>query len=398
MPARLILAPGKDKALRAGYPWAFANQIARLDGEARTGDIVEVAAHDGTVFGRGFFHTGSLIAFRFLTRDLTRPIDTTFWHERLARAISLRESFFAGATHARLAYAEADGLPGTIVDRYGEVVTFTTLSAGMEQRRDAILDALESLVHPACVVERNENPLRAKDGLSQSSGVLRGEYPGPVEIEEGGARFRVDVLGGLKTGFFLDQREHRHAVGRFARGRAVLDVCCADGGFGLHAAVGGAASVRFLDASADALDRARENAELTGLDASTLAFERADALQRLGDMVDEGQRYGLVVLDPPAFAKSRQHADEAEKAYQRLNISGFRLLEPGGFLATASCSQAVSEADFLRIVRYSARRANVRLRLVYRGGQPPDHPILDAMPETHYLKFFVFQTLDDETP
>ncbi len=390
---KITLKPGKDRAVRQGYPWAFQNQIARADGNPQTGDVVALHAAGGDFLGRGFYHATSLIGVRLVTRDAEVAIDRAFFEEKLRSALALREAFFAGSQHYRLAYGESDGLPGTTLDRYGDVVAFTTLCYGMEQRREMLLDALEAVAGPLTIVERNDHPLRAKDDLPQSTGVLRGTYGGPQKVEEDGVVYEVDVLGGLKTGFFLDQRLNRQIVRRLAKGRRVLDVFCADGGFGLHAAKGGAASVRFLDSSQDALDRARRNAELSGLDASTLAFERADALEKLGRMVDEQQHYDLVVLDPPAFAKSRRHADEAMKAYQRINITGFQLLAPGGILATASCSQAVSEADFLKAVRYSARKAGVALRQLYRGEQSPDHPILDAMPETEYLKFYVFQVV-----
>lgn len=394
---RVTLRRGKDKALRGGYPWVFANQIAGVDGAPATGDVVEIAGADGTVYGRGFYHADSLIAVRFLTRDLDAAIDGAFFHDRLARALRLREAAFPGERHYRLAFAEADGLPGTVVDRYGDVLSWSTLAYGMDARRELLLDALEALVGPRAIVERNDVPLRAKDGLPQRQGVVRGADPGPVRLEEDGVVFDVDVVGGPKTGFFLDQRLHRRVVRRFAPGRRVLDVFSADGGFGLHAAAAGAAAVHLMDSSEPALARARANAEASGL-ADRITTEAADALDRLEVLADAGTSYDLIVLDPPAFAKSRRHVDAALKAYQRININAFRMLPPGGVLATASCSQAVSEDDFLKAVRYSARKAEAPLRLLYRGTQPPDHPVLDAMPETHYLKFYVFGRLGDEVP
>ncbi len=394
---RVTLKRKQEKQLQHGYPWVFGNQIAKVSGSPSSGDLVEIADSEGRVYGRGFYHRESIIAVRFLTTDLDRPVDTAFFKERLERALSLRTAAFPEATHYRLAFSESDGLPGTIIDRYGDVYTFSTLSLGMDQRRDQILEALDALVHPAAVVERNDNALRAKDNLPESTGVLRGTYDAPVMIEEGGLRFAVDVLGGAKTGFFLDQRLHREAVRRFAPGRRVLDVFSADGGFGLHAAAAGAERVHMIDASQAALDRAAANAERNGL-GDKITYEQTDALQRLGAMVEEGHQYDLIILDPPAFAKSRRHAEAAAKAYQRINILALQMLPPGGILATASCSQAVSEADFLKIVRYAARRSDSPLRLLYRGSQPPDHPVLESMPETHYLKFYVFQKLSDEVP
>jgi 23S rRNA (cytosine1962-C5)-methyltransferase len=386
----VTLRPHKEKDLREGYPWVFANQIAGVSGRPARGDVVAVRAADGTPLGQGFYHEASLIAVRMLTNDATTSIDDDFFRQRLEAAFRLRTSCFPDATHYRLAFSESDGLPGTVIDRYGDVLTWTTLCYGMEQRREVLLDALEALVHPTAIVERNDGALRAKDHLPEAKGVLRGQYDGPVEIEEHGVRFRVDVLDGPKTGFFIDQRLHRSMLRTFAPGRRVLDVCCADGGFGLLAAAAGAASVHLLDISAAALIRAQHNANRNGLAVRT---EQADALERLGQMVQEDARYDLIILDPPGFARSRRHLEEAVHAYQRLNINALQLLEPDGLLATASCSQALEEAAFLKLVRYSARKAGTGLRLLYRGGQPPDHPILLSMPETHYLKFFVFQKM-----
>lgn len=384
----VTLRPHKEKDLREGYPWVFANQVASTTGHPARGAVVTVLTANGTPCGQGFYHDTSLIAVRMLTHDATTPIDDDFFRQRLAHALKLRTSVFAGATHYRLAFSESDGLPGTIIDRYGDVLTWTSLCYGMEQRREMLLDALETLVHPAAIIERNDVALRAKDALPEHRGVLRGNYDAPVEIEEQGVRFLVDVLEGPKTGFFIDQRLHRAMIRTFAPGRRVLDVCCADGGFGLLAAAAGATRVDLLDVSAPALERAQRNAAHNGL---TVHTEQADALERLGQLVQEGRRYDLLILDPPGFARSRRHLDEAIRAYQRLNINALQLLEPDGILATASCSQALEEAAFLKLVRYCARKAGTGLRLLYRGGQPPDHPILESMPETHYLKFFVFQ-------
>lgn len=394
---RITLRRKQDKALRRGYPWVFSNQIEDITGQPSSGDVVEIAGADGTVYGLGLYHSTSLIAARFLTRDPHATIDAAFFEERLRRALAYREAAFQGVDHYRLVYSESDGLPGTVIDRYGDVLTWSTLSYGMEQRRDVILDALESMIKPRAIIERNDNPLRAKDDLPEAKGVLRGSYEGPVSIEEHALTFRIDPLNGPKTGYFMDQRHHRALMRRFARGRRVLDVFCADGGFGLHAAAGGAASVHMLDTSNQALERVLDNAEQNGL-RDQVTVEQADALDRLGEMTGEGRTYDLIILDPPAFAKSRRHVEFATKAYQRININAFQMLPPGGILATASCSQAVSEDDFLKIVLYAARKTGSQLRQLYRGTQPPDHPILESMPETHYLKFYVFQKLGDELP
>ncbi|HLT45841.1 MAG TPA: class I SAM-dependent rRNA methyltransferase [Rubricoccaceae bacterium] len=401
---RLVFKPGKDKQLRRGYPWVFANQVARVEGAPARGDVVEVASAAGEVYGQALYHDRSLIAGRFLTSDAERAVDEAFFRERVEQAVARRRAVYPDATHVRLVFGESDGLPGTVVDRYGPpgysggVLTFTTLSYGMEQRREWLLDALEDLLRPDAVVERNDVPLRTKDGLEERTGVLRGAYDGEVEIEESGVVFSVDVLAGPKTGFFIDQRENRAAVARFAAGRRVLDVFCADGGFGLLAARAGADHVHFLDVAPAALERVRANALRNGLE-DRISTEAADALDRLGDLAAQREAgYDLVVLDPPGFAKSRRQVEAAVKAYQRINISALRLLPPGGLLATASCSQALSEDDFLKLLHYCARKAGVHLRRLYRGEQPPDHPSLEAMPETRYLKCYLFEVVGDALP
>ncbi|MEX2399441.1 MAG: class I SAM-dependent rRNA methyltransferase [Rhodothermales bacterium] len=394
---RITLKKNKDKYLRRGHPWVFANLIAEESGDPGRGDVVEIADHSGDVLGKGLYHDESLIAVRFLTADAGQAVDDAFFRQRIERALALRRQVYGDATHYRLAFSESDGLPGTIIDRYGDVLTWTTLSYGMDARREGMLDALEDLLHPTAIIQRDDAPLREKDGLEQAVGVLRGSYDGPVEIVEDDVTFVVDVLHGPKTGFFLDQRDHRRSVRRFAAGRSVLDVFCADGGFGLHTAAGGATHVDMLDSSSTALDRARRNAERNSL-ADRMSFIEADALEQLGEMAEAGKTYDLIILDPPGFAKSRRQVDQAMKAYQRINITAMQMLSPGGILATSSCSQAVDEADFLKAVEYSVRRSGSRTRTLYRGYQPADHPVLPTMPETHYLKFFVLQKLGDEVP
>jgi 23S rRNA (cytosine1962-C5)-methyltransferase len=394
---RITLRRNKEKDLRRGYPWVFANQIDDVSGSPESGDVVEIASSTGTLYGRGLYHSDSLIAVRFLTSDVSRPIDAGFFRERLERALAIRRQTFGDSSHYRLINSESDGLPGTIIDRYGDVLTWSTLSFGMAQRRDVILDALEELLAPRAIVERNDAPLREKDSLEETSGVIRGSYDEPIEIQEEGVSFLVDVLKGPKTGFFIDQRINRQFLRRFARGRRTLDVFCADGGFGLHAAAAGAESVHMIDSSGTALERARCNAERNGL-LDKVTFEAAEALDRMGEMVDEGASYDLIILDPPAFAKSRRQVAQATKAYQRINITALQMLRPGGLLATSSCSQAISEDDFVKIVDYSVRRSGSVVRTLHQGFQSPDHPVLPSMPETRYLKFFVHEKMRDEIP
>jgi 23S rRNA (cytosine1962-C5)-methyltransferase len=388
---RATLRPRQEKQVLRDYPWIFSNQIASVEGAA-TGDIVAAFTSDGRPLGQGFYHADSLIAVRLITSDPDVHIDGPFFGRRINQALALRQTFFRGDSHYRLIFSESDGFPGTIVDRYGDTLTWTCLCFGMEQRRDELLDILEDRLQPAAIVERNDVWLRAKDGMAERKGVIRGQYTGPTRIVESGLAFDVDVVEGPKTGFFLDQRLHRAFVGRLASGRTVLDVFCADGGFSLHAAAGGAASVLALDVSEKAIARAIHNAALNDL-TERIAFAPCDALDEMERLREQGRRFDLIVLDPPAFAKSRRHLEAAIGAYQRINITAFQLLNPGGILATSSCSHALDEKEFGKIVRYAAQKAGVSLRLLHRGCQPPDHPVLDAMPETHYLKFLVVQTV-----
>lgn len=394
---RVTLRPSKDKYLQRGYPWVFKNQIEQIDGDPATGDVVEIAGAGGEVYGRGFYHADAVIAVRFLTTNLDRPIDEAFFRDRLLKALALRDAAFAGATHARLVYSESDALPGTLVDRYGDVLTWTTICAGMDRRRDLLLDLLEELVAPKAIIERNDAWLRGKDKLPEQTGVLRGSFEGVAEIEEHGVRFHVDPLHGAGTGFPIVHRAHRDLVRRLAARRRVLDVFCGEGGFSVAAACGGAEHVHGLDVSNLALERAEHNAALNDV-ADRFSIEQAEALDRIGKLVTEQPGYDFVILDPPPFAQSRRQVDDATRSYQRLNISALQLLPPGGLLATASSSPALSEDDFETLIDYSARKAGARLRLLHRGHQPADYPVLASMPETQYLSFYVFEKLADELP
>jgi 23S rRNA (cytosine1962-C5)-methyltransferase len=385
-----------ESGLSRGYPWIFANQVAKATGGPVTGDAVRIESSEGTALGLGLYHESSQIRVRFVTSDVQADVDRVF-AERVRRAFEFRSRTFADFSAWRLLHGESDGVPGTVVDRYGDVLVWSTVCAGIERRRERLLDVLEELVRPRAIVQRDDNWLRAKDGLEEARGVLRGALGGPVLVEEAGLALEVDVLDGPKTGAFLDQRFHRIALRRFASGRRVLDAFCADGGFGLHAAAAGAAEVLAVDSSAAALQRAARNAERNGLRAP-FSFERANLLDRIVTLVEEGRSFDLVVLDPPAFAKSRKHVDAAVRSYQLLNINALRLLPPGGILATSSCSTALPEKDFEKILRYSAQKAECRVRLLLRGSQPADHPVLPSMPETAYLKFVVLQKLGDELP
>ena len=386
---RVVLRRGKEKHLRRGHPWVFRDVVEQVSGDPGIGDVVSVATAEGEVLGQGLFHPESWIQVRILTREPDADVEELL-RQRVRDAVAQRDRWFGPESAARLLFSESDGVPGTVVDRYGDVLAWSTICAGIERRRDSLLDVLEECCRPAAIVQRDDQWLRAKDGLQEQRGVLRGSLPEVVEIQEEGLHFRVDVLRGPKTGFFLDQRFHRARARIYAREQRVLDVFCADGGFGLHAAAAGAREVWAIDSSQPALERARWNAERNGL-AERFHFERADALERLHQLREAGERFGLIILDPPAFARGRRESERALRAYQSLNIEALRMLEPGGVLATSSCSSAVTPRDFRKLLLYAARRAECEIRILERGCQPPDHPVLPGMPETEYLDFFVVQ-------
>jgi 23S rRNA (cytosine1962-C5)-methyltransferase len=369
--------------------WVFSNEVAEHPAAA-AGDLVEVLASGGASLGAALYHPHSLISARLLGAGQI-VLDRQFFLDRIGAALALRRQLFPEETCYRLIHGESDGLPGLIVDRFDRRLVVQTLSNGMDRRLDLICNALEELVRPTAILERNDSPLRAHEELDQRVGVLRGGDAGPLEIEEAGFRYRLDLLQGQKTGFFLDQKLNRQAVARYCRNRRVLDCFCNVGGFALHAARAGASLVKGVDVSTSAIEQARENARLN--EVTAVEFEVSDVFGFLQALLQRGERYGVVILDPPSFTRSRKNVSAAKRAYRRLNEAALRVLEPGGFLVTASCSHHLFEEVFYEAVFDAALRAGRVLRLLERRGQSPDHPVLPAMPETSYLKLGVFQAL-----
>jgi 23S rRNA (cytosine1962-C5)-methyltransferase len=387
---RVVLGAKRDRHTVRGHPWVLGSQGDRVEGKPKTGDLVAVLTAGGELLGEGLYHERSLIRVRLLSDEPVGDVAACL-ERRIRDAFEFRRGAFRGVEHWRAVNGEADGIPGTVIDRYGEVLVFSTICAGVDLRREWLWDLLESIDRPRAIVQRDDNWLRAKDGLAEVREVVRGTLDRPVVVEEEGVRFQIDVLQGPKTGFFLDQRFHRSMMRRFVRGKRVLDLFCADGGFGLHAAAAGAAHVALADSSGPALDRARANAEASGL-TETTSFRQADLMDAVPEWASlENGEWDVIILDPPAFAKSRRHVEAAQRAYQLLNINAMAMLPVGGILATSSCSSAIDEKDFEKILRYSAKRGGARFRLLHRGSQPLDHPILPEMPETEYLKFRVLQ-------
>ena len=387
--ARVVLNPREEGRLLRGHRWVFSNEIGRVEGAPGAGSIVEIRRADGRSLGLGCYNPNSLIAVRQLT-DQIEPIDRAFFVSRLRRANILRKRLYPSCDSFRLAHGEADDLPGLLIDRYEACFSLQTLCLGIDMMKETICDALEEAFHPKCIVERNESHLREREGLPLKSGILRGEAPASLVIPEEDLKFQIDLLGGQKTGFYFDQRENRIAMRRFAAGARVLDAYCADGAFALHAARAGAASVLGLEVSAEAVTRAQANARLNGLEA-VCQFQAVDAGGAMEALHGAGERFDVLILDPPSFTRSRKNVPAAKRGYEEVNRRALRILKRGGILATASCSFHITDETFLGCIQEAAFKTQRVLRLLEWRSQAPDHPILPAMPETRYLKMGIFQ-------
>ena len=383
----IILLPGKEKRVWSGHPWVFRSDIARSKGDPRPGDTVRVTASNGRFLAMAVYNPASQIALRILSRK-EEAIDDAFIRRRVHDAVAYRRRF-ADLQSCRLIFAESDGLPAVIVDAFGGVLVMQCLCLGMEKYKDAICNALMEEVHPMGIYERGDVPVRELEGLPQVTGTLRGDVPDRVLMEENGVKFWVDVKNGQKTGFFLDQKENRAAIAPFVRDARVLDCFTHTGSFALHAARYGAREVTGVDISEFACDFARENAALNGFE--NVRFVAANAFDYLKEQCAAGEQYDVVILDPPAFTKSRSAVEAAARGYKEINLRGMKLVKNGGFLVTCSCSQHMLPGQFKDVVLSAARDAHVQLFQVEYRTQGRDHPILPAAPETQYLKCGIFR-------
>ncbi|KVD51791.1 23S rRNA methyltransferase [Burkholderia ubonensis] len=397
----VTLKPSKDKSLLRRHPWIYANAIDRVDGKPAPGATVIVRAHDGRFLARGAYSPHSQIRVRVWSFDENEPIDHAFFKRRVQRAVAHRNTMVSGTGAVRLVFGEADGLPGLIVDHYvedsgaasprGQLVC-QFMAAGVEAWKDAIVAALVGATGCPNVYERSDVSIREKEGLEQTTGVLAGDPPPATLItNENGVRYHVDVPNGHKTGFYVDQRDNRALVTQYANGRDVLNCFCYTGGFSLAALKGGAARVVSIDSSGDALALAQQNVVANGFDPARASWLDADAFKTLRRLVDEGERFDLIVLDPPKFAPTRDSVDRAARAYKDINLSGFKLLRPGGLLFTYSCSGAIDMDLFQKIIAGAAADAKVDARILKRLGAGVDHPLLSAFPEGEYLKGLLLQ-------
>ncbi len=389
--AQLMLRKGEDRRVRGGHPWIFSNEVESWSGAVEDGGIVEVADHRGAFLGRAYVNRHSLICARLLTRGRDE-IDTAFFVKRLERARRLRESVYPDEPATRLVYGESDQLPGLVVDRYGDWLSVQVLTLGMERRLAELRAALEQVFEPKGAVLVADSPLRSLEGLDQRRETWWGEVPERVAVKVGGFALEVDLLHGQKTGLFLDQRENRKRAEARAHGRSALDVFCYQGEWSMHLARGGATSVLAVDSSEPALALARENVARNGL-AEQVQFLRMDAFDALRRQEREGKRYGLVVLDPPAFIKSRRAVAAGARSYREHNRLAMSLLEEDGILVSCSCSHHLDDDMFRQLLLEAARSAKRPMRVLDWAGEAPDHPRLLAVPETHYLKCAVLQAL-----
>lgn len=393
--AQLILLPGKERSAFKHHPWLFAGSVGRLEGRARPGDTVDVLADNLRPLGRAAYSPKSQIRARFWTFDAEESIDDAFFKRRIAAAVALRQALpeLRGQQGLRLIHAESDGLPGVIADQYGDTVVVQLTSAGADKWRNAIVAGLVKATGCARVYERSDSDVRGLEGLGPTTGWLHGEAPStPLSIDENGVRLAIDIAGGHKTGFYLDQRENRALLGQLSAGKDVLNCFCYTAGFSLHALAGGAKSVLSIDSSGPALAQAQANLALNPtLPSDRAQWQEADVFQALRDFRKAGRTFDLIVLDPPKFAPSAAHAERAAKAYKDINILGFRLLRPGGFLMTYSCSGGVGLEMFQKIIADSALDAGRNARIVRRLSGAADHPVALNFPEGEYLKGLLVQ-------
>lgn len=398
----VIISKRAELAAKGGHPWIYGSEIKEIEEGIEDGDMVRVLSGKGKFVGTGFYNSHSKITVRIFSTNANDRFDETFWKRRAAYAVDYRLQVMRPEDYdcCRLVFGEADQLPGMTVDRFGDILSVQVLSLGMEKRKNVFLDGLIEVLRErnlpvSCVYERNDVKIRELEGMEQYKGFYRSELLDPkeektlVDIVENGIRYTVDVENGQKTGFFLDQKFNRLAAAQIARGRHVLDCFTHTGAFALNAAKGGAASVTALDISQEAVDMASHNGEINHL---PIRAVKADVFEYLTNLdKTKNHDYDYIILDPPAFTKSGKTVHEAFRGYKEINYRAMKILPRGGYLATCSCSHFMGEELFVKMAKEAARDAGVTLRQIEFRQQAPDHPILMTVPETYYLKFFLFQ-------
>lgn len=388
---RAILLPRRARPFHGRHPWVFAGAIDRVEGNPADGDEVDLVSHTGAFIARGLYNSKSKIRIRLYTWDENTTLDRDFFRVRLQGAIGLREGLNlndpAGA--CRLVFSEGDFLSGLIVDRYARWLVLQFTSLALARRREMLADILEELVQPEGMYIRTEKGIGKLEGLEIRDGPFRGGRPGPLVIEEAGLRFRVNLIEGQKTGFYLDQRRNRLEVATLARGRSVLDAFCYSGGFGLHASRMGATQVLGIDQSGTALELAKENAHLN--EVTNVEYVQGDVFEQLEELVNQGRSFGLIVLDPPKFARSRGAIEEALAGYRQLHRSALKLVEKGGILVSCCCSGLIAPAMLEELLSQVAASGRRDIQILERRGPSPDHPVSASCLESHYLKCLILR-------
>jgi len=388
---KVFLKKKIGRRIEEGHPWIFANEVNLIEGQVEGGDIVDVFTHDKKFMGRGYINPKSQIIVRILTRNRNEQVNDEFFYNRLLQAWQYK-SRLGYKENCRLVFGEADFLPALIIDKFNDYFVLQTLALGMDVWKPAIVKALEQIFHPKGIYERNDVPVRELEGLPQQKGFLSAPFDTSVIINENGLQFTVDIENGQKTGYFLDQQDNRRAIERIVKGADVLGAFTYTGTFEIHAAHYGAKSVFGIDISANAVEQANRNAALNGLQ-NICRFETMNAFDVLKVWGKEGKQWDVVMLDPPAFAKSRDNIEKAITGYKEINLRGMKLIKPGGFLVTSSCTNLVQPELFLQIINMAAKDAKRKLRQVTYQPQSADHPIIWGMENTHYLKFLIVQVI-----
>ena len=397
--AVVTLKKGEGRTLKAGGPWVYDNEVESIMGSFEDGDIVLVHDFDGYPMGRGFINRNSKLIVRMMTRDKDTEIDEEFIRMRVKNAWEYRKKM-VDTSSCRVIFGEADFLPGIVVDKFSDVLVVESLALGIDRFKEQIVNDLKELmaedgIQIRGVYERSDAKVREQEGMERFKGFIGEPFDTKVEIVENGVRYYVDVKDGQKTGFFLDQKYNRQAIGRLCKGAKVLDCFTHTGSFALNAGINGAAHVTGVDASELGVVQARENAELNGL-ADTVEFVCADVFDLLPDLEKKGEKFDVVILDPPAFTKSRSSIKKAVKGYREINLRAMKLVKDGGYLATCSCSHFMDYELFTQTIGQAARNVHKRLRQVEFRTQAPDHPILWGAGDSYYLKFYIFQVVDEK--
>jgi 23S rRNA (cytosine1962-C5)-methyltransferase len=388
---QLILKKGEEKRIQAGHPWIFSNELSVIE-KYPPGQLVDIYDFRHQFLGRGSYNPQSLIAVRLLTQEKAEQINPAFFRKKLLTAIAYRKRIESQENSYRVVYSEADGLPGLIIDKYENCLVLQVLTAGIELWQTVIIDILIELYKPECIYLRNDSNFRTLEGLTLETKLIYGNIPASLIIQQNGLKFKVDIAGGQKTGFFFDHRDNRNSLADMVIGKTVLDAFCGTGAWSIYAAKFGAQEVLGIDSSESAIAMANENAQLNTVD-KICRFQVGEVFETLEKFELEKRKFECIILDPPAFAKSKTHIPTALKGYREINQRAMRLLTDGGYLVTASCSHHISRELFLAMLKTAAEKEKRNLRLIRIGQQALDHPILLNIPETEYLKCVTAQVL-----